>query len=803
MILIYLVAGWVVGILTASFLKLPTQVWLLLALLPLGYLALFWRDLALRKWHLVLVFMILGALRYQLALPDEISQQLKQFNEQGNASLIGVVVAEPDVRQTQTLVRVDVSKIQAHGEWRDARGRALVSAPRDTPVQYGDEVQVDGAPETPPDGADFSYRDYLAREHVFTLIRHARLYTIASGKGNLFWARLYEFKAAAETAIAELLPEPSAALLTGILLGDDSGIPSALKQDFADTNTAHIIAISGFNIAVLIGVLAFVLRRPSYALQARALNTPTTNWVTRAFALLTGHFNAILIIVFLILYTLLVGASASVVRACIMGSLVVIALDLGRTSWAFNALAISAFIMTLLNPWVLWDVGFQLSFLATLGLLLYAPRLQTFFEGWLKKRVSADRARHIASFFQDAFIVTFAAFIVTAPLIIVYFHRLSLIGFLTNFLVLPVQPAVMVLGGAATLVKMAATWLAAIPLVELILGGLAQALAWAAYVCLQYTILVVQATAAIPFGSFEVTRLGAPFVLVFYAALFIGTRLGLKRATGLILTRVWVAIALLALITMFVWTAALASPDSRTHVNFIAAADGDATLIRTANDQRLLINGTNEPGALLSYLGTQLPPWDRRLDVIVVTHLDDDNLAALNAVLERYTVAQVVEPPPPARPGVSYAKWRALTQEKNIAVIPAQQGVAWRAGDATFKILYPSAETDAPYSALQMFTDGRSFLFAPALRKTDRDALLRANVLAAVDVAVLPNEIEKEWAQRVTPADVIFFSGNTARAQPAAATLQLFDGARVWQTHRNGNIEFLLDGETLQATAEK
>ncbi|MDL1895160.1 DUF4131 domain-containing protein [Anaerolineae bacterium CFX7] len=803
MILIYLVAGWVVGILTASFLKLPTQVWLLLALLPLGYLALFWRELALRKWHLVLIFFILGALRYQLALPDEISQQLKQFNEQGKASLIGVVIAEPDVRQTQTLVRVDVSKIQTNGAWQDVHGLALVSVARDTPVQYGDEVQVDGAPETPPDGADFSYRDYLAREHVFTLIRHARLYTIASGKGNLFWARLYEFKAAAETAIAELLPEPSAALLTGILLGDDSGIPSALKQAFADTNTAHIIAISGFNIAVLIGVLAFVLRRPSYALQARALNTPTTNWVTRAFALLTGHFNAILIIIFLILYTLLVGASASVVRACIMGSLVVIALDLGRTSWAFNALAISAFIMTLLNPWVLWDVGFQLSFLATLGLLLYAPRLQTFFEGWLKKRVSADRARHIAAFFQDAFIVTFAAFIVTAPLIIVYFHRLSLIGFLTNFLVLPVQPAVMVLGGAATLVKMAATWLAAIPLVELILGGLAQALAWAAYVCLQYTILVVQTTAAIPFGSFEVTRLGAPFVLVFYAALFIGTRFGLQRATGLILTRVWVAIALLALITMFVWTAALASPDARTHVNFIAAADGDATLIRTANDQRLLINGTNEPGALLSYLGTQLPPWDRRLDVIVVTHLDDDNLAALNAVLERYTVAQVVEPPPPARPGISYAKWRALTQEKNIAVIPAQQGVAWRAGDATFKILYPPAETDASYSALQMFTDGRSFLFAPALRKTDRDALLRANVLAAVDVAVLPNEIEKEWAQRVTPANVIFFSGNTARTQPAAATLQLFDGSRVWQTHRNGDIEFLLDGETMQATAEK
>lgn len=247
MLLIYLAAGWAVGILAASFLRLPTPVWLVLLLLPLGYLVLFWRSPSLRKWHVVLVFFVLGALRFQMALPDETSQQLKQFNEQGNASLVGIVIAEPDVRQSQTLVRVGVSKIRANGEWQDAHGRALVSVPRDTPVQYGDEVQVDGAPETPPDGADFSYRDYLAREQVFTLIRYARLYPILSGKGDVFWMRMYEFKHGAESAIAQLLPEPGAALLTGILLGDDSRIPPVLKQAFADTNTAHIIAISGQN----------------------------------------------------------------------------------------------------------------------------------------------------------------------------------------------------------------------------------------------------------------------------------------------------------------------------------------------------------------------------------------------------------------------------------------------------------------------------------------------------------------------------------------------------------------------------
>ena len=803
MILIYLTIGWVVGILAASFARLPTPVWLVLALLPLGYLALFWRNPALRKWHLVLIFFMLGALRYQMALPDEIAQQLKQFNEQGSASLIGVVVSEPDVRATQLLARVAVSKIQTRGEWRDTRGLALVSMPRDTPVKYGDQVQVDGAPETPPDEADFSYREYLAREHVFTLLRGARVYTIASGRGDAFWARLYEFKNAAEAAIAELVPEPSAALLTGILLGNDSGIPPDLKQAFADTNTAHIIAISGFNIAVLIGVLAFVLRRPSYALQMRAASAPTDSRMTRAFTLLTGHLNTILIIAFLILYTLLVGASASVVRACIMGSLVVIALDAGRASWAFNSLALAAFAMTLLNPYVLWDVGFQLSFLATLGLLLYAPRMQTRLEGWLERRMTASRARQLVEFFKDAFIVTFAAFIVTAPLIIVYFHRLSLVGFLTNFLILPIQPAVMILGGAATLLQLTAHALASIPFLSIVVGALAQALAWGAYVCLQYTILVVQATAAIPFGSFEAPRLGMPLALVFYAALFIGTWLGVKRVAELFLTRVWLAIALLALVTIFAWTTARASDDPRTRVTFIAAGAGDATFIRTANDQRILINGTNEPSVLLGFLGAELPPWDRRLDLVIATHLDDENLGSLNAALERYNVAQVVEPTQPARWGVSYPKWRALIQAEPSESILARQGTRLRAGEATFEIVYPSADLDASYVALRMFADGHSFLFAPALRQTDRDALLKISSATAPDIAVLPNELEAEFLTALRPAEVILFVGKNARAKPSDAVLKLLARAQLRRTDERGTIRYFLDGANLTVTSDK
>ncbi len=802
MIFIYLAAGWVVGILAASFLKLPTQVWLALLLLPLGYLALFWRNEPLRKWHFVLLFFIFGALRYQLALPSEINQQLAQFNEQGRASLIGIVVADPDIRQTQTLVRVNATKIQTRGEWREVNGLALVSVPRDTNVKYGDEVQVDGAPETPPDGADFSYREYLAREHVFTLIRNARLYTISSGHGEKFWATIYDFKDSAQQAVNQLLPEPSAALLTGILLGDDRGLPPALKQAFADTNTAHIIAISGFNIAVLIGVLTYVFRKPATALQARVVTNPSSGVMANVVAAFTQNLVTILILLFLILYTLLVGASPSVVRACIMGSLVVIALQLGRQSWAFNALAVAAFVMTLFNPWVLWDVGFQLSFLATLGLLIYAPRLQNRIEGWLKTRVSDSRARQIVEFLKDAFIVTAAAFFVTAPLIIVYFHRVSIVGFLTNFLILPVQPFIMIFGGAATLLQMLANALRDVLFLDVIIGALAQVMGWGAYVCLQYSILVVQATAAIPFGSFEVSRIDAPLVIVFYALIFVATRFGVRQMTGMFLARVWIAIALLAVTTMFVWTTAIAAPDPRPRITFIASGEGDATLIRTARDERILINGTGEPGVLLSFLGSQFPLWDKRLDVVIATHLDNDNLSSLNAVVERYTIGQIVEPLAPARPGVSYEKWRALIQQKQIAVSAATAGTTLRAGDAAFEILYPPGDSDAPL-VLRLEMNAQTFLFAPALNKTQRADILEMNVLGEADAAILPNEIDGEWLERVSPSTVILFVGKSSRDKPTPETLKLLEGRALLRTDERGNIEMLLDGDSVQLQTQK
>ena len=247
MLLVYLAAAWSAGIAAAYLLPLPQELWCVWLLLPLGSLLIWRSDPLLRRANLCLLCLLLGALRYTLAQPILDSNSLASLNDLGAVVLMGQVSDPPEVRNHTTNVRVDVTRVQVNGTWRDLSGRALVQVARETDVRYGDLVRIYGAPTTPPEYTDFSYKDYLARQGVHSLIQFGALTVQARDQGNWFYTRLYAFRDRALAAIYASLPDPAASLLAGILLGVDSGIPRDVSDAFSATNTAHIIAISGQN----------------------------------------------------------------------------------------------------------------------------------------------------------------------------------------------------------------------------------------------------------------------------------------------------------------------------------------------------------------------------------------------------------------------------------------------------------------------------------------------------------------------------------------------------------------------------
>ena len=434
-----------------------------------------------------LLMLGLGAARLDLAAPTFGEGDLASYNERPVARIEGVIDDAPVTRNATVTIKMRANKlVLPGGDTRAITGLMLVTAISGQSFQYGDLISVEGDLVTPPTGAQFSYRDYLARAGIFSQMPYARVRVIKQDQGNPVQATLLRWRDDAAARIKQLMPDPEASLLQGILLGNDDGISPEVKEAFSAVSATHIIAISGANMVVVAGFLQ--------ALAGRFAKEP---WI------------AIITLAGVTVYTIFVGANPAVVRAAIMTSLTLIAARLGRQTYGPASLGFTALAMTALNPYVLWDVGFQLSFLATAGLIFYVEPIQNWLAKRLPQTLSNKGAGAISGIFSDAVVVTIAAQFMTAPIIALYFGRLPLLSLPVNFLIIPAQPPIMILGGLGVLASF-------------VVWPVGQALAWAGWLFLAYTVLIVRLFAALPLASIQ-TTLSLEAMAAFYGALLVAT----------------------------------------------------------------------------------------------------------------------------------------------------------------------------------------------------------------------------------------------------------------------------------------
>ena len=614
MLILYLSLGWLAGIWLGSLAGAPPGG----ALAAGGLLTLLaWalrRSPARLRAAASLAALCLGAGRYQLQQAGAVND-LARFNDQGRAVVVGMIVDEPQREDRGQRVRVAAGSVSVEGAAAVATaGLVELRAPLYPPLAYGMIIRAEGDLETPAASPTFDYRAYLARQGVYSLLRWPRVAVLAERQGTPLRHALLDLKGKAQAVIDGAVAEPAGALLSGILLGNDSGLPPDLADDFRRTGMTHIIAISGFNIAILVGLLV-------------RIGDP-----------LLGRRGAVVVgLLGISAYTLLVGADAAVVRAAVMGGLYLFtARFLGRRTVPLATLLVAAVAMTVVNPLTLWDVGFQLSFGATLSLMIYAQPLTDRVRAWLAARLRRALVERLMGLLSDAVLVTVAAQVLTLPLMVAYFGQLSLISLLANALILPAQPAVMLWGGAATLLGLAAPALATVP-------------GWAAWLFLSYTISMVRLLARVPLAVVDVS-LSPAGLLAIYAAIAAATWLGrlpaaqraalvprLRAALG---ARVGVPAGLLLAALTLLWV--VQQPDGRLHVVFFDVGQGDATWIQTPGGRQILVDGGLYPSRLLDQVGRALPFNDRSIDLVVATHADADHITGLPPLLARYQVGRLL-----------------------------------------------------------------------------------------------------------------------------------------------------------------
>ena len=797
--LVLLCLGWIPGLWVASQLNLPVWVWLLFSVLAAASLVLLRDKVRLR---LVLVWAVafgLGAARYESALPSLSDPHfIASYNEAGGVILDGVVTDEPDQGEADVSLRIEAASVLPPGAAAPiaVHGLVLVTTPGysasrlaatgDSRFHYGDRLRIFGPLQTPPVFEGFSYRDYLARADVYATIRQASITFVAARSGNPAWQVLYDFKAYALSVLARLFPEPHAALLSAMLLGDASGLPLDLRAAFAATNTSHIYAITGFNIAILVGLFM-------------ALTKP----------LLNPRRSVVLAIIAVVFYTILVGAGASVVRAAIMSSLALIAGRLGRRVHGLNTLAAAALLMTLQNPLVLWDVRFQLTAAATLGLILYGERFQARVETFVARFTTPGRARTVAATAGKLFLLTCAAQITTLPLLVLYFRQFSVVALLANFVVLPAQPALEIAAGLALILGL--VWL-----------PLGQVAAWLALPFSAYTISFVQYFARLPNAALALGETAPALVAIYYGVLF-GLTWMLSRPAdqrpawwGRFVLRQLPLGGLLALgagaLLAWSWYFSLPAAPGRLRVTVLdvgsptnTTGGGDAVLIQSPFGATVLVDGGPGSLTLARGLAAQLPLFKTDLDALVIAAPGAEFLGALPDVLDRYHPRQAVI----TRATSLAAAYQTLRQkliDTGIATVDAGTLPSLDlGGGAKLSVL---AET--PTGSVLRLEWGRfSFVMAPAL-DTAGESVLINDGLAPPTTALLVaasgagTSTSDAWIQALNPRVVLISVGaGNPSGNPAVGVLGRLVGRDVLRTDQHGAITVETDGTQMWVEVQR
>jgi competence protein ComEC len=706
--------------------------------------------------------------------------------------VVETVGAPREGRQVATLRSV------GHGV---AGPRLAATLPRYPSVEPGDTVVVEGRARPRP---DTPYGDYLERIGAWGTLQARRL-EVASVPGADAGRTLERLRRGAGDVLAAVLPEPEAGLAAGILIGLRDRVDRDVAAAFTTAGVSHVVAISGWNIAIVAAAVAALAGRID----------------RRRRAVVTAAAIAV--------YIVFAGASPSVLRAGAMAGVVLLARESGRAGLAAAALGWAAALLLVAEPGLVSDAGFQLSTLATAGLIVWASPLTERIDRWTRGG--------LPRWLSESLGVSLAAQAATLPVVLASFGRLAVIAPVVNLLVVPLVAPVMVAGVVAfaggLLVVLGAP------------GGLGAILAAPGWVGLRLMVGIVETAAVVPFASVSVP----PSVAVPMAAMLVGVaaivRLAsrrwrarprgggsaiaasagvasnrrydnvsasTRRADRGTLTARRVSVGLLVVTVGLTGAVVVSRPAGVARIAVLDVGQGDAILVEGARSGRLLVDGGPDPDRLLIELDRRIPPWDRRIDAVVLTHPHEDHVAGLVLLLDRYRVETVFEPGMRG-PGPGYAAWQArLARPDGPRRLGLAAGDRLRVDDIAIRVLWPDrgdVPTEPPSDGsminrvsivlLGTVADHR-FLLTGDIEE-DVDPVLLSRGLPKIDVLKIAHHgsrtaTTEPFVAATRPAIAIASTGaENTYGHPARATLDRLTavGARVYRTDLDGTVTATFD----------
>lgn len=628
-------------------------------------------------------------------------------------------------------------------------------------LEYGNKISVIGTYKKPTESRNYKGYDYMkylkTKKICGSLIVDGEVKLIKTKNINPIFTIINKLSLIFKQNLKKLLPKQEAELEQGILLGDTSDIESDIKDDFRKCNLSHMLAVSGAHLSYLVLGINTVLSKKAFGIRRRK----------------------ILSIIFILIFMVIVNMSPSVVRAGISTIIAIFATLIYRKQDTYTTISIALLLTLLNNPFAIFDFGLQLSYLATLSIIIfYSKFTQKQFNNKVKK------------YLYESVMLTLSANILILPITIYEFNTIPINSIISNLLAGPLLGICIILGMFTVILSTVC-----FPVSKLI--------AFPLQIILKILIKIIELISKIPFGNYTVKT--PWFIVVFLTYAIIATLIYNKKK----ITKILTMITLIIFIAMQVF--AFVNIEGKLKIYFIDVGQGDSMLVKTIKGKNILIDGGGSKDPDYDIGEKILVPYllDRRiktLDYVIISHFDEDHATGVAQILGKIDVSSIILTRQLEENDI-YRHILSIAKEKKIKLIYVKEGDVLKIGGIKISIIHPENKLmiNNPMNnnsiVCKVEYNSFSMLLTGDIEMEAEELILRKNINLKADVLKVAHHGSKtsttgEFLKAINPKVALIGVGkNNNFGHPSNEVIQRLkeNGTRIYRTDENGEISITVN----------
>lgn len=654
MIIFWVMIAYIIGIIWGLYIK---NIALLLFIIGLAIIVIlkfrklkkYLKIIISKKIILVMVITFIISYTYVLTCENSFENKYKNIEE---ITVVATVVGNPKEKEYKTTYKIKVESVNKNREYRNTYLQLEVKkAKNNQNYKYGQKILIHGTfkeANEKRNSSGFDYKEYLKinKMHGIVTAKQDGIKILKEKNLNILLININKCSNKIKENANKLFDKNEANLLSGILIGDKEGIEKEIQQNFRDSNLSHMLAVSGAHVSyVILGI--------TYILEKTKINKLLTNVIT---------------IVALCCFIFLTGASPSVIRACIMSIYIIIGHILHRKPKLITSVSLSLLVILINNPYKLLDIGLQLSYGGTIGIIL--------FSGWMSKKAKLNNllegfVNKLKYRVKQLIIVCISANLIIFPIIAMHYSTMCLTFIISNILAGPILGVIIILGFITIFISFVSI-------------NIAKPCAWVLNIFIQVLMYITKICSSLPFAKVYVKTPSILQIVIYYTILLFiyyifkirkkKHRLIYRKILEIIQNKKVQKITIIVIILIFTSMQILKWIPTDLTIYFIDVGQGDSTLIVTPNHKTILIDGggtefesdfdIGEQTLLPEILGQGIT----KIDYVLVSHFDSDHVGGLLTILENLKVEHVIISRQ-SKVSENYKKFLKIVKDKKIDVM--------------------------------------------------------------------------------------------------------------------------------------